>query len=86
MHLFLCMNHYIRHLILASFSSEYLLKKIHVCVWIMFSEIPILVAAGQERFRTLTSSYYRGAQGIILGIFSSPFETSSTYSKFRTFS
>ncbi|KAK6126241.1 hypothetical protein DH2020_040013 [Rehmannia glutinosa] len=23
-------------------------------------------AAGQERFRTLTSSYYRGAQGIIL--------------------
>ncbi|RWW32824.1 hypothetical protein GW17_00002487 [Ensete ventricosum] len=27
------------------------------------------VAAGQERFRTLTSSYYRGAQGIIMGIF-----------------
>jgi hypothetical protein len=25
--------------------------------------------AGQERFRTLTSSYYRGAQGIILGTF-----------------
>lgn len=25
-------------------------------------------AAGQERFRTLTSSYYRGAQGIIMGI------------------
>jgi Ras-related protein Rab-18 len=24
-------------------------------------------AAGQERFRTLTSSYYRSAQGIILG-------------------
>ena len=24
-------------------------------------------AAGQERFRTITSSYYRGAQGIILG-------------------
>lgn len=24
------------------------------------------VAAGQERFRTITSSYYRGAQGIIL--------------------
>lgn len=23
--------------------------------------------AGQERFRTLTSSYYRGAQGVILG-------------------
>lgn len=28
-------------------------------------------AAGQERFRTLTSSYYRGAQGIILGMQSS---------------
>jgi hypothetical protein len=25
-------------------------------------------AAGQERFRTITSSYYRGAQGIILGM------------------
>lgn len=24
--------------------------------------------AGQERFRTLTSSYYRGAQGIIMGM------------------
>jgi Ras-related protein Rab-18 len=24
--------------------------------------------AGQERFRTITSSYYRGAQGIILGM------------------
>ena len=24
-------------------------------------------AAGQERFRTLTSAYYRGAHGIILG-------------------
>jgi hypothetical protein len=28
---------------------------------------PSLSLAGQERFRTLTSSYYRGAQGIILG-------------------
>jgi GTPase SAR1 family protein len=28
---------------------------------------PVLRTAGQERFRTLTSSYYRGAQGIILG-------------------
>lgn len=26
-------------------------------------------AAGQERFRTLTSSYYRGTQGIIMGEF-----------------
>lgn len=25
--------------------------------------------AGQERFRTITSSYYRGAQGVILGLF-----------------
>ena len=24
--------------------------------------------AGQERFRTITSSYYRGAQGVILGM------------------
>lgn len=26
----------------------------------------MIIIAGQERFRTLTSSYYRGAQGIIL--------------------
>ena len=28
--------------------------------------------AGQERFRTITSSYYRGAQGVILGVFLLP--------------
>lgn len=28
--------------------------------------------AGQERFRTLTSSYYRGAQGVILGALTWP--------------
>jgi len=28
--------------------------------------------AGQERFRTITSSYYRGAQGVILGMFFLP--------------
>jgi Ras-related protein Rab-18 len=28
--------------------------------------------AGQERFRTITSSYYRGAQGVILGTFLPP--------------
>ena len=27
-----------------------------------------LYAAGQKRFRTLTGSYYRGAQGIIMGM------------------
>lgn len=35
----------------------------HVCAIAMeFQD-----TAGQERFRTITSSYYRGAQGIILG-------------------
>ncbi|GFP90280.1 auxin response factor 5 [Phtheirospermum japonicum] len=33
-------------------------KKLKLAIW---------VTAGQERFRTLTSSYYRGAQGIIMG-------------------
>lgn len=28
----------------------------------------MFVAAGQDRFRTLTHSFYRGAQGIILGM------------------
>lgn len=32
-----------------------------------FQPFKLLCIAGQERFRTLTSSYYRGAQGIILG-------------------
>ena len=30
-----------------------------------FAVLVALLPAGQERFRTLTSSYYRGAQGII---------------------
>ncbi|GKV51815.1 hypothetical protein SLEP1_g58439 [Rubroshorea leprosula] len=30
------------------------------------SEIILLLEAGQERFKTLTISYYGGAQGIIL--------------------
>lgn len=29
--------------------------------------LPTQDTAGQERFRTLTPSYYRGAQGVILG-------------------
>lgn len=35
----------------------------------MYSLVLICVqdTAGQERFRTLTPSYYRGAQGVILG-------------------
>jgi GTPase SAR1 family protein len=33
-----------------------------VMVWVGIQD-----TAGQERFRTLTSSYYRGAQGVILG-------------------
>lgn len=36
---------------------------------VMFLSLNYL--AGQERFRTLTSSYYRGAHGIILGGFTS---------------
>jgi Ras-related protein Rab-18 len=35
----------------------------------MYNNMMINYAAGQERFRTLTSSYYRGAQGIIMGEF-----------------
>ena len=34
---------------------------------IMMSIISFQDTAGQERFRTLTPSYYRGAQGVILG-------------------
>ena len=46
---------------------------ISVLIFVIYSEICkpicrlITLLAGQERFRTLTSSYYRGAQGIILG-------------------
>ncbi|KAL3648591.1 Ras-related protein rabc1 [Castilleja foliolosa] len=34
-------------------------KKLKLAIW---------DTDGQERFRTLTSSYYRGAQGIIIGM------------------
>lgn len=53
-------------------------KRVKVTIWdtgniyftiffcIIFSLKFLFLKAGQERFRTLTSSYYRGAQGIIL--------------------
>ena len=31
-------------------------------------KLAIWDTAGQERFRTLTPSYYRGAQGVVCGI------------------
>jgi GTPase SAR1 family protein len=37
------------------------------CVAVRRRRCLVVVAAGQERFRTLTSAYYRGAHGIILG-------------------
>jgi hypothetical protein len=37
-------------------------------VLVLDSIADIQDTAGQERFRTLTSSYYRGAQGVILGM------------------
>lgn len=37
-------------------------------MYYLFMDLVVRVTAGQERFRTLTSSYYRGAQGIILGM------------------
>ncbi|KAG6860893.1 hypothetical protein C0995_006332 [Termitomyces sp. Mi166 len=38
-------------------------KKVKLSIWILSGYQD---TAGQERFRTITSSYYRGAQGIIL--------------------
>jgi hypothetical protein len=37
------------------------------CVRNAGSEADNQDTAGQERFRTLTSSYYRGAQGVVMG-------------------
>ncbi|KAL3634794.1 Ras-related protein rabc1 [Castilleja foliolosa] len=39
-------------------------KKLKLAIW--DTDLTYHFAAGQERFRTLTSSYYRGAQGIIM--------------------
>ena len=57
-------------------------KKVKLSIWVRISvsmarghmvhRIEAFVylqdTAGQERFRTITSSYYRGAQGVILGM------------------
>ncbi|MBA0571709.1 hypothetical protein Goshw_024215 [Gossypium schwendimanii] len=39
-------------------------KKLKLAIWDTVECVDY--AAGQERFRTLTSSYYRGAQGVVL--------------------
>ena len=41
------------------------------------SRYPLQDTAGQERFRTITASYYRGAQGVILGLSSVSLSPSS---------
>lgn len=52
---------------LSTYFSLYFSKIITACLidWLIYASI----AAGQERYRTLTSSYYRDAHGIILGNF-----------------
>ena len=48
-------------------------RKVKLSIWVSVPPDPERKlnsgkdTAGQERFRTITSSYYRGAQGIILG-------------------
>ena len=52
----------------ASIPSFFFLCK-SVQLWVNdVCDVVLQDTAGQERFRTITSSYYRGAQGIILGI------------------
>ena len=42
-------------------TRKYILQSVLQCVCVIIKD-----TAGQERFRTLTPSYYRGAQGAIL--------------------
>jgi GTPase SAR1 family protein len=61
--------------------SDGRLKRVKITIWdtgllTIQIYVPDPSSAGQERFRTLTSSYYRGAQGVILGL--SPLSFSST--------
>jgi GTPase SAR1 family protein len=44
-------------------------KLYKLTIWVFNIINKLKDTAGQERFRTLTSSYYRGAQGVILGIY-----------------
>ncbi len=39
---------------------------LHVCLMLMFDVSMFLCVAGQERFRTITTSYYRSADAILL--------------------
>lgn len=56
-----------------------MLKRNEFVTWVLLCQVKALTingntvklaiwdTAGQERFRTLTPSYYRGAQGVIFG-------------------
>jgi len=52
---------WVRHSLLSFLCKSVQLWVNDVC------DVVLQDTAGQERFRTITSSYYRGAQGIILG-------------------
>ncbi|RZS23154.1 hypothetical protein BHM03_00056022 [Ensete ventricosum] len=55
--------------LLVSFISNQLADDLSPTIGALPSDLHLLLSlpSGQERFRTLTSSYYRGSQGIILG-------------------
>ena len=48
-------------------THTYIHAYIHTYISMHLTIYISIYIAGQERFRTLTSSYYRGVQGIILG-------------------